>query len=245
MSPAARRASTARTDGWAASFAGSLGGGGGVCPSPSRAAVIHAPRHSGPELAHVRDEKPVSFTTVNRSVSPCKSAPPGRSHPGLPRSGAAGGARGQHALLADQRPGRRRGVGTGRHPGPAVAAFNDLIALAVLASCRTQHIGVPDDLALIRVDDLPVSSLAVPALTTIGMDLTTAARNLTAGILSAATPQPAVSPTCPVSTPSAPALDRDLVAGGRWKGGRRRSSTRSDWAAEASAGRVLRDGGHL
>ncbi|MFF7277922.1 substrate-binding domain-containing protein [Streptomyces griseorubiginosus] len=53
----------------------------------------------------------------------------------------------------------------------------------VLASCRTQSIAIPDDLALIGVDDLPVSSLAVPALTTIGMDLTAAAGNLTAGIL--------------------------------------------------------------
>lgn len=72
----------------------------------------------------------------------------------------------------------------GATPVTAVAAFNDLTALAVLASCRTQHIDVPDDLALIGVDDLPVSSLAVPALTTIGMDLTAAAGNLTAGILS-------------------------------------------------------------
>ncbi|MBD9729479.1 LacI family DNA-binding transcriptional regulator [Streptomyces sp. ID-01-6.2a] len=71
-------------------------------------------------------------------------------------------------------------------PITAVAAFNDLIALAVLASCRTQHIAIPDDLALIGVDDLPVSSLAVPALTTIGMDLTTAASNLTTRILSMA-----------------------------------------------------------
>ncbi|QYX75710.1 LacI family DNA-binding transcriptional regulator [Streptomyces akebiae] len=72
----------------------------------------------------------------------------------------------------------------GATPVTAVAAFNDLIALAILASCRTQHIDVPHDLALIGVDDLPVSSLAVPALTTIGMDLTAAAGNLTTSILS-------------------------------------------------------------
>ncbi|MDX3798344.1 LacI family DNA-binding transcriptional regulator [Streptomyces sp. AK04-3B] len=72
----------------------------------------------------------------------------------------------------------------GAAPVTAVAAFNDLIALAVLANCRTQRIAVPDDLALIGVDDLPVSSLAVPALTTIGMDLTAAARNLTTSTLS-------------------------------------------------------------
>ncbi|MCX5265940.1 substrate-binding domain-containing protein [Streptomyces sp. NBC_00199] len=71
----------------------------------------------------------------------------------------------------------------GTTPVTAVAAFNDLVALAVLASCRTQRIGIPDDLALIGVDELPVSSLAVPALTTIGMDLTAGAGNLTAAIL--------------------------------------------------------------
>ncbi|MES5820848.1 LacI family DNA-binding transcriptional regulator [Streptomyces sp. RG80] len=82
----------------------------------------------------------------------------------------------------------------GTTPVTAVAAFNDLIALAVLASCRTQHIGIPDDLALIGVDDLPVSSLAVPALTTIGMDLTTAAGNLAAAILTAVgAPAPAAA----------------------------------------------------
>lgn len=35
------------------------------------------------------------------------------------------------------------------------------------------------------LDDLPVITLAVPALTTVGMDLTGAADNLTAGVLSA------------------------------------------------------------
>ena len=81
-------------------------------------------------------------------------------------------------------------------PVTAVAAFNDLLALAVLASCRTQHIAVPDDLALIGVDDLPVSSLAAPALTTIGMDLTVPAGNLTARILSMAG-APAPAPAAP------------------------------------------------
>jgi DNA-binding LacI/PurR family transcriptional regulator len=84
----------------------------------------------------------------------------------------------------------------GAIPVTAVAAFNDLIALAVLASCRTQHVGIPDDLALIGVDDLPVSSLAVPALTTIGMDLTAAAGNLTARILSTVG-APAPAPVAP------------------------------------------------
>lgn len=72
----------------------------------------------------------------------------------------------------------------GASPVTAVAAFNDLLALAILASCRAQNIAVPDDLALIGVDDLPIASLAVPALTTISMDLTTIAVSLTTTILS-------------------------------------------------------------
>jgi DNA-binding LacI/PurR family transcriptional regulator len=63
-------------------------------------------------------------------------------------------------------------------------AFNDLLALAVLASCRTHDIAVPDNLALIGVDDLPIASLAVPALSTIAMDLTAIAVSLTTRILS-------------------------------------------------------------
>ncbi|MEV0301412.1 transposase [Streptomyces prasinus] len=45
--------------------------------------------------------------------------------------------------------------------------------------------------------------------------------------------------------PNTPAVDRDLVAGVWWRGGSGQSSTRSSWAAQASATRVLRDGGHL
>lgn len=87
----------------------------------------------------------------------------------------------------------------GTTPVTAVGAFNDLIALAVLASCRTQRIGIPDDLALIGVYDLPVSSLAVPALTTIGMDLTAGAGNLTAAILATVGAPVRAAPSGPVA----------------------------------------------
>lgn len=71
----------------------------------------------------------------------------------------------------------------GANPVTAIAAFNDLLAFAVLASCRDQGITVPDDLALIGVDDLPIASLAIPALTTIAMDLTAIAVRLSTTIL--------------------------------------------------------------
>lgn len=85
----------------------------------------------------------------------------------------------------------------GATPVTAVAAFNDLIALAVLASCRIQHIAVPDDLALIGVDDLPMSSLAVPALTTIQMDLTAVADNLASSVLSTVGARPPTTASRP------------------------------------------------
>ena len=85
----------------------------------------------------------------------------------------------------------------GADPVTAVAAFNDLLALAVLASCRTHQIAVPDDLALIGVDDLPIAALAVPALTTIAFDFTAIAVGLTAKILALVD---AAAPATPADT---------------------------------------------
>lgn len=52
-----------------------------------------------------------------------------------------------------------------------VAAFNDLAALAILAACRVVGVSVPDDLALIGVDDLELAALTSPALSTIRIDV--------------------------------------------------------------------------
>jgi DNA-binding LacI/PurR family transcriptional regulator len=77
-------------------------------------------------------------------------------------------------------------------PVTAVAAFNDQLALAVLAICLTEDIAVPGDLALIGVDDLPIASLAVPALTSVSIDLTAVAGALSARVLVlAGEPEPA------------------------------------------------------
>ncbi|MFI6998196.1 LacI family DNA-binding transcriptional regulator [Nocardia sp. NPDC050175] len=68
-------------------------------------------------------------------------------------------------------------------PITAVAAFNDLVAIAILGVCRTEGITVPDDLAVIGVDDLPAANLVVPALSTVSMDLSIPARNLAVQVL--------------------------------------------------------------
>lgn len=52
-------------------------------------------------------------------------------------------------------------------PITAVAAYNDEVAMAVLAGIRDNGLTVPADLAVIGVDNLPVAALTRPALTTI------------------------------------------------------------------------------
>jgi DNA-binding LacI/PurR family transcriptional regulator len=55
-------------------------------------------------------------------------------------------------------------------PVSGICAYNDEVALAVLAGAHRQGVRVPDDLAVIGVDDIPAAAVAVPALTTIQSD---------------------------------------------------------------------------
>ena len=55
-------------------------------------------------------------------------------------------------------------------PVTAVCAYNDEVALALLAGARRAGVDVPGDLAVIGVDDLPLSAVALPALTTVRAD---------------------------------------------------------------------------
>jgi len=57
----------------------------------------------------------------------------------------------------------------------AVCAFNDEVALAILAGARQLGVAVPDDLAVIGVDDIPAAALAVPPLTTVASNITATA----------------------------------------------------------------------
>jgi DNA-binding LacI/PurR family transcriptional regulator len=56
-------------------------------------------------------------------------------------------------------------------PVTAVCAYNDEVALAVLAGLRELGLTAPDDLAVIGVDDIPAASLAAPPLTTVKPDM--------------------------------------------------------------------------
>jgi len=58
-----------------------------------------------------------------------------------------------------------------------VCAFNDEVALAVLAGARAHGLAVPAGLAVVGVDDIPVARLAAPPLTTVAFDLHEAGRH--------------------------------------------------------------------
>ncbi|MFD0522812.1 substrate-binding domain-containing protein [Paractinoplanes durhamensis] len=74
----------------------------------------------------------------------------------------------------------------------AVCAYNDEVALAVLAGVRLLGIDGP---AVIGVDDIPAARLAVPALTTVTTDQAAVAAYLSATVVAAINEHPA--PTLP------------------------------------------------
>jgi DNA-binding LacI/PurR family transcriptional regulator len=76
----------------------------------------------------------------------------------------------------------------------AVCAYNDEVALAVLAGVRLLGLDVPAGLAVIGVDDIPPARLAVPALTTVTTDQVAVAAYLSATVVAAigGRPGPAV-----------------------------------------------------
>jgi DNA-binding LacI/PurR family transcriptional regulator len=87
-------------------------------------------------------------------------------------------------------------VGTWRQAEPAVTAvcaYNDEVALAVLAGLRRLALRAPDDLAVVGVDDIPAARLAAPPLTTVTTDQQAVARHLAQTIASAVAggPEPA------------------------------------------------------
>jgi DNA-binding LacI/PurR family transcriptional regulator len=71
-------------------------------------------------------------------------------------------------------------VGGWRHEKvTAVCAYNDDVALAVLAGMRRHGLTAPRDLAVIGVDDIPAAALTEPTLTTIMVDELVTARYVT------------------------------------------------------------------
>jgi DNA-binding LacI/PurR family transcriptional regulator len=65
----------------------------------------------------------------------------------------------------------------------AICAYNDEIALAVCAGARRLGLSVPDDVAVIGVDDLPTSAVALPTLTSVRVDSRVLADYIADGIV--------------------------------------------------------------
>lgn len=70
-------------------------------------------------------------------------------------------------------------------PVTAVAAYNDEVALAVLAGLRAVGLRVPQDVAVIGVDDVPAARLAEPSLTSVSQGIEAQARYLSGAVLAA------------------------------------------------------------
>jgi LacI family transcriptional regulator len=58
----------------------------------------------------------------------------------------------------------------------SVLAFNDVMAMGVIASLSVQELHVPDDVSVIGIDDIPGAAMATPALTTIALPAQEAGR---------------------------------------------------------------------
>lgn len=66
----------------------------------------------------------------------------------------------------------------GPDPVTAVACYNDHYAAAALAAAATAGLSVPDDLAVVGVDDEPFGAYTRPALTTVRLDMARLAERL-------------------------------------------------------------------
>jgi DNA-binding LacI/PurR family transcriptional regulator len=66
-----------------------------------------------------------------------------------------------------------------------ICAYNDEVALAVLAGARRAGVAVPGGLAVIGVDDIPAARLAEPPLTTVATDQRVVAAHLAQALLAA------------------------------------------------------------
>jgi DNA-binding LacI/PurR family transcriptional regulator len=65
----------------------------------------------------------------------------------------------------------------------AVCAYNDEVALAVLAGMRARQLTAPGDLAVVGVDNIPAGALTLPALTTIATGMSALGRHLATAVV--------------------------------------------------------------
>lgn len=58
----------------------------------------------------------------------------------------------------------------------AVIGYNDLVALGTISGLRQRGLSVPDDLSVVGIDDIPMSAIVDPPLTTLSLPKDTAGR---------------------------------------------------------------------
>ena len=78
-----------------------------------------------------------------------------------------------------------RAWGAAETPVTAVCAYNDEIAISVLAGAWRAGIAVPEDLAVIGIDDIPAARIAVPPLSTVRFSAAESADRWTQQVLGA------------------------------------------------------------
>jgi DNA-binding LacI/PurR family transcriptional regulator len=79
-----------------------------------------------------------------------------------------------------------RAIGFWRRTRPRVTgicAYNDEVALAVLAGMRARHLQAPEDVAVIGVDNISAGALTEPALTTIATGMAALGKHLAAAVV--------------------------------------------------------------
>jgi DNA-binding LacI/PurR family transcriptional regulator len=75
-------------------------------------------------------------------------------------------------------------------PPFGICSYNDEVAFAVLAACSDAGIQVPEAVAVIGCDDIPLAQLSIPSLTTITFDNSQWLADLTENILAASRGEP-------------------------------------------------------
>ena len=65
----------------------------------------------------------------------------------------------------------------------AIFAFNDMIAYGIYKECRNYNLCIPEDLSVIGVDDISMSDIIQPPLTTVSQPLSLIAQHAVAGML--------------------------------------------------------------
>jgi DNA-binding LacI/PurR family transcriptional regulator len=79
-------------------------------------------------------------------------------------------------------------------PITGVCAYNDEVAMAVLAGLPRLDLAAPADVAVVGVDDIPAARVASPPLTTVTTDMPAVAAHLAATVVAAIAGQPEPAP---------------------------------------------------